>query len=866
VFQPNKEPWVPGRLFVDDKEAEFLGMGNGNQVFIHPLDPDLVIRVNHKRSTDARMEKEFRNLKSHSRRGRSPDAIRRIAIKGGYSGMIVERVVSLPDDQLAEHAQADTVMVIDLLKSLLEDGIFMSDFGIHNIKIGSIKGGERRAYLIDLEQIDKVPLPSAVNRMILRLMYTKGYQSEESGWEHTYIDHREIYKFITGDAGENAYRAMHTAGYYLRLIFATVRFLANFRGVEDIKRADRVLRRSAAKKARIISAKMPWLSKRALKTADTPDSAPATVLDGMAEASVALAGVQEAADAAAPVPLHWHYINSSQLDAAVAKYGTAEKDEDGNVHVHLYVLEDFPEQGERDAWKFEDTLIMQDNSRKVWASTVRGAVVLAGEGLDSAAVQKAVSETIIDHEDMAGLDEAKERIARLLHRVAPRFSYDSFLPGITLDHTGRTGRIVYDALGNMIVPERVFSAGLQGRGVSIQAQLGALMAVRNAESVVAAHNLYLYLDDLQNPGEFIRSPQSYNSIRNGQLIVDPKIFVELKMDETAIREFAERARRSRMKLYIDLKSDASLVPLYRSLGFPGYLLASGAETKVYDFLVNPAGKRAVRIRGYRNTGDMSDQLRAAQEDGKILDRSEVRRVFKEDAIISRIALFDLFTTALLEVTAAEIPTEQKVREVGYAMSWEALPPLPDDAGSLLTALSGRDLKEVKLEDILDAMKLPAVHPVRVYLEKLKEDVPAERHAELLGDLQKTFVIAVVEKMFAKAALNSLAEPKTLGLANGDLEPLLGRHMIKLGLKPADIVKLPDAYAEFRKLSAGAANADEAYGRLVTHVQMLDAAQQAQSQLIIKLIVEYAEPKLPASMGKEEMPINVRSNKRILSAA
>jgi hypothetical protein len=562
----------------------------------------------------------------------------------------------------------------------------------------------------------------------------------------------------------------------------------------------------------------------------------------------------------AHVSLDWHYITLSGLVDAVREFGGSAMDKDGKVYTNVYVSGRMPENAGE--WGLRNTGI-KVNGKAVWASTREGALVLFADGEEPAVIAENIYDTVTARGGIDGGRRLAGRLGELLKTVNVDAEGMGFRPGIRIDHTAVGKEIRYDSEGNMVVSADMFKdgEGAYDKGM-ISRRLGELMTIRDAESVAMPQNMFIELDDVKTLDEFKENLEAFNKAGNGQMIVDPIIFKEIKDAErdVKIKELIQLAKRSGVRIYVDLTKDNTLSwqGRYRRLGFEGYVVTVNGETRIYNYVFK-AEVMAERIGGYKDAAELKDKISNSATANKILELSKLKGLLKggERSLIDRIALTEILKTTVLNFYNANSLNERYVRNVAYAWERNQLPGLPGDAVGLVEAIV-----KGNAESVVVAMGIGEVsHGVKTYLMKLDNEVKDEKRRELL---KKAFVAAIVERMVAKSRLEGAG--KVNGLADENLEKILGQALLK---QKMESMEKEGVLITADKFTAGYENkpAIELYIGLRVKIEELaeDPSPKA-INTIIELIPPLGEPKIIRDNRNDKKQFNAKSVEAVLGAA
>jgi hypothetical protein len=559
------------------------------------------------------------------------------------------------------------------------------------------------------------------------------------------------------------------------------------------------------------------------------------------------------------VLLDWHYISRSGLIEAINSFGAGSMDKEGNVRTQVYVVAGKPtaEDGPRNTG-------INVNEGPVWGSTKDGALVLFSGSADPAVVGETIDNMMRAKGGIDGSMKLKERLSELIRAVGVEMKGMDISPDMSIDHRVDGKKMRYNSLGSLVVSADMFKdvSGEYGSREQIAGMLKELKTIRDAESVAMPQNMFIDLDDVKTLGEFKGNVEAFDKAGNGQMIVDPVIFDELKVaeKEVKIRELIQLAKGSGVRIYVDLTRDnsPSRQVQYRQLGFEGYAVSDEAGTNIYIYGEGGAMLKAEAIGGYSDAEQLKEKISKSAAANMVLKLSELKGLLRgERSFIERVALTEILKTTVLNFYNANSLNERYVRNVAYGWERKELPALPRDVQGLTESI-----REGKAEGIVVAMGIGEVsHGVKTYLTKLENEVKDEKKLELL---KKAFLTVIVERMLAKTRLEEAG--KANGLADENLEKILGQALLKqkIGATEKEGVSIT-----VDKFTAGYENkaAIELYMGLRVTVEELavDSSPKA-INTIIELIPPLGEPKIIRDNRKADTKFNAKSVEAVLGAA
>jgi hypothetical protein len=152
----------------------------------------------------------------------------------------------------------------------------------------------------------------------------------------------------------------------------------------------------------------------------------------------------------------------------------------------------------------------------------------------------------------------------------------------------------------------------------------------------------------------------------------------------------------------------------------------------------------------------------------------------------------------------------------------------------------------------------------VYLVKLQAEVRGTGREVELPQLQKAFLTAITEKMLARARLD--AEEKFDGLADNELEIILGQKLLKQIVKKAGTAKPSITADEFKKQN-GNDKMVVFLSKLNLKIRELSTDDSPEAiSAVIELITQLAERKVRFDQGKKAILFDPQSVAAVLKAA
>jgi len=549
--------------------------------------------------------------------------------------------------------------------------------------------------------------------------------------------------------------------------------------------------------------------------------------------------------------IDWHYVQEQGLDEAVRQFGVTNIDQNGQVHVNIYLSDEMPQNPEE--WELQNSAI--DNN--IWASTKNGALVLFTQGWDRDSVVKTINDLLTDSGNIRASDRALNRFRELFRECKSGLKIESLSPGLIIDLSAQERKMTYKD-GLMVVSRHWFA---DENGVidnnSIPAALGDMITVRNAESVTMAKlNTYFADIDPQSPRENIlgklrESIETFAKAGDGRLIIPD--FVVSIAGKNAMKRIAALAKMNGISICINLASSGLEGDECTKLGFE-YSRREGNTFVIFDF----QGNRTVSniISGYSTAQDFMREYQACNNPNKAFILSELRKVLQgsERDIVELVGMTERLKSMILSVYQPKIIDRDFVMGVGRSLDREKLRVPESDIDILVKAA---------IEDNLTvALRAQGIGCVNLYLDKIELELEDTDKKAEIPVLQKAFATAVLEKMLARAKLDSAG--KTMGLASQELEVILGQKLLQQKTARCEakgVIITPEMFMRQNNV-----NAAEFYGRLNLKIKELDGSSEPQAvNTVIELIPQLGESKIIRQQKKKEIVFDQNSIKEMLDA-
>ncbi len=550
---------------------------------------------------------------------------------------------------------------------------------------------------------------------------------------------------------------------------------------------------------------------------------------------------------AAEASLDWHVVKAAELELAVKDFGAASIDAAGRVRTEIYCMDKRPDGWEDHDWQ---DLGINVNGKPIWACSKEGALTVFSEGSDAHVVAQTINGAITDEPGMKGDAWAEEKLSDLLMATNSDLRSRGFVPGFIIDHSASEKSIQNMSDGSVAVSSDFFDVPGLSRREAIPVKLAELEVIRKAESEALPQNIFIRLDGQANITDFMANLEAFNKAGNGQMIVEPAVFGGIS--DERIEALVELARKRGVRICVDLTADIGTTDRYRALGFYGYISGRGDQQKLIRY-IDQAAMRAEDITGYDGAPALRSKLGSSKSPCKILKLSELKGLLKggDRPITDRTALAEILKTAVLSLYSANTLSENYVKNVAYSWDRDVLPAMPAD-----TVQFAKDAKTGNVAAIKTAMGIHESGAVKTYLEKIQKEDPAQYPV-----LEKAFLIALAEKMFAKSRLGNGEHDC---LVDGDLEVILGKDLIEqqAGALEAKGTAIPPDLAARKELT----NTAEFYRKLRENVFSLhDSTKPQDINTVIALIVAYAERKLPKNIRIDQTIFDSEAVAEVLRA-
>jgi hypothetical protein len=389
---------------------------------------------------------------------------------------------------------------------------------------------------------------------------------------------------------------------------------------------------------------------------------------------------------------------------------------------------------------------------------------------------------------------------------------------------------------------------------TISTVVGRLSRIRRADAGAVTESIG-FLDESTTLKEFLENLYQFTAAGNGQLIVQPSVFGEA--NATKVRELTALAKRSGVRLYIDLSGSDAGIEQYRDHGFAGYL----KKDALFNFLSVPKNAESVtagivevpaNVEAREFPDALKKALRSSEKEFKIIRLAQVADYLRQErSTEGRMAITDILRMPVLSIFAPEQINETYVQRVAYNWPREKLP-----------------LSDTAIEPDIDAevlQKMIEADPdVQTYLLKLKKDIRGTKQENNYAALSGIFIETMTERRLAQAALSK--DMNGAPLADEDMERALG-YLLKIRNRDTKAVfdqdLIDDMTNDDRKSTEEVLAAITSYVAQVRQKQVRTGVEVATA---IELLVAYAERKHAETIKKKEQGFDANSVKAILKAA
>ncbi|MDR2426585.1 MAG: hypothetical protein LBD46_05340, partial [Endomicrobium sp.] len=545
-------------------------------------------------------------------------------------------------------------------------------------------------------------------------------------------------------------------------------------------------------------------------------------------------------------------------------------DKDGSITVPVFIINKMPLR--KKDFKFKNTGV-KINGKSVWMSAASDNFVIFAEG--------------------AGLKEIEDTLKGDNPRIRAELSK------LVKKATGKTLDAKFDARWfnmefNAVETSFSYEGGTVRASLSAEdasssegAEFTYMTGVRDiadADAMAMVENIYYFLDDVKTPEDLDKVLSDFQKIGNGQIILSYDV-LKNNLDGPTIKEFFAAARRNGIKIiadHRDMKQDVSAVSSeYRTIGFDGILYnTSENKLSVYDFALATIEEASV-IEGYSGSQELISKLRQTKNI-KILNNSEIVRKISagDSSMVDRVWIVRILKkSAIFDAISANKYTTDTVKRSAYNLAndnFKNLEKIGDEnLVNLLNLLNVGNIAAVR-----NALNLPAVHAVNVYLNDIVRNVKDKD--EVLA-LQKAYLEGIFEKFLVNKNVVGDILSKTLEKQLGKalrLQTMSGKQRVTDG----NAILLADTFKERvrQQIYQSASNlkgADldkkfsrELQSRLAEEVNALAekafmSEDNTALSAIIELIPAIAEVRLNVGINKENMSqFDVRELKNLLSAA
>lgn len=562
------------------------------------------------------------------------------------------------------------------------------------------------------------------------------------------------------------------------------------------------------------------------------------------------------ANITAHVSIDWHYIKSTGLIEAVKEFGTSSIDENGDVHTSIYVMENMPENAID--WEWKNTGLYND-SNPIWASNQAGALVIFAENSNAESIVKNINNTILNNGKIAGSRRISERFKKLFKREGTDYKIDGFKPGVIIEHNNSNDKYInYDDNGCMVVSSNLFinENGFFDKNF-ISKKLDELMVIRNAESVAMPQNIYINFNDFEDVDGFLKNLDIFNNMGSGQMIIKSEFLKKLGIDK--IKDISYLARRSSVKICVDLTDNIDEKEYFMELNFSNFAILKDGNFHIYDFYGNEV--EGTVIDGYNTIEQLKNKLSSSQSVCKILNINDLKVLLSggKMSLIDRVALTEMLKNTLLSLYNSNTLSSEYVKKVAYAWDRYKLPLSNKNFEVLIETVTNGSINEILSElGIRNGSS-----PVKTYLEKIESNMDVNDRKTKLYGLQRAFLTAIVERMLAKERLDSVG--KTTGLADQEFEIVLGKKLLEQKInKTYDKGILIDSDMFIQQNNV---NASIFYNRLNKKIKELCESKDPMAiNTLVEIIPVLAEERIIQRYDKKEYLFDINNVKQILSAA
>jgi hypothetical protein len=557
----------------------------------------------------------------------------------------------------------------------------------------------------------------------------------------------------------------------------------------------------------------------------------------------------------------------SMEDLKAKAYGITDKD--GDITVPVFIINKMPLR--KKDFKFKNTGV-KINGKSVWMSSASNIFAIYAEGASLKEIEDA-------------LKGDNPRIRAELSKLVKKAT------GKTLDakFDARWFNMEFNAAETSFgYEDGTVRASLSAEDASSSEDSGSsymtgVRDIADADAMAMVENIYYFLDNVKTPEDLGKVLSDFQKIGNGQIILSYDV-LKNNLDSATIKEFFSAARRNGIKIiadHRDMKQDVSAVSSeYRTVGFDGVLYnTSENKLSVYDFALATAEEASV-IEGYSDSQELISKLRQTKNI-KILNNSEIIRKISDgdSSIVDRIWIVRILKkSAIFDAISANKYTPDTVKRSAYNLANENFKNLENISGenlaNLLNLLKAGDVAAVR-----NALNLPAVHAVNVYLNDIGRNVEDKQEALAL---QKAYLEGIFEKFLVNKNVAGDILSKTLERQFGKalrLQIMSGKQRVTDG----NVIVLADTFKEQirQQVYQSASNlkgaeldkkfSRELQSRLAEEVNAL--AEKAflnednvALSAIIELIPAIAEVRLNVGINENIAQFDVRELKNLLSAA
>jgi RNase H-fold protein (predicted Holliday junction resolvase) len=331
-------------------------------------------------------------------------------------------------------------------------------------------------------------------------------------------------------------------------------------------------------------------------------------------------------------------------------------------------------------------------------------------------------------------------------------------------------------------------------------------------------------------------------------VVQTKGFAEIKERDRnrIITELTALARKSGVRLYVDLRAGNEDPKTYRELGFAGYLSEKEDRTYLFNFLSARENTDEISagiidlpkdLEARKFPDALKKALSSSQKEFKVVRLAQIADYLRQErSIDGRMAITDILRMPVLSIFTPEQINEAYVRRVAYHWDRERLP---------------------SSEEMIDTDAA-----VQTYLIKLQKGIAGT--GQNYGDLEQAFKETIKERVLAKVVLAK--DMNGAALADEDMERALG-YLLRVQRRDTQV--MPDRDFIDNMTNDDRRTTEEvlaAIGSYVAQVRQKKERTDVEVATAIELLTGYAERKHAGTVKKKEQRFDARTVKAILGAA